>query len=578
MGEPWGPFRERIRERKRPNRPSYRYTCTIAPAAESASAPHCDFPHVVADSHALKAPALSERGCSPMDTDSALHVAQTYLRETMRLCRGRRRRRLPGLRAMARSAGVSAGTMRKALIAAAERGAIRIVPRSGAYLRGMEPQGTTPPLGERNSKAARVTARLRRDVFEGQFSRDTALPTSKELGARYGASYRTMAKAVAALEDEGVVVRQGRYVRIAPPATRGGRPKIVLIARGDRQGHFRFPSARSLQNLSHLEHECEGAGVRLVIVAGDPVHRTLTPQAGESLDSLLSAGASSGVLGFIVWVLAMEYPMVRLVLRRLAGAHKPVAVYDDVRLVTGHDLPGHHFRLIQAPAGYAAGRAAGRFLAALGHRTVVFLRSDSSSVIGERFDGVADAMASVGGQAHLVSAEPSRSADGGFAVVDIESAARELLENSTSSPALRELARLVAADPEDTRMQMLRSRERSRFAPILEQASARTEATAWVGQNDEMAIAALDFLSESGVEVPQAVSVLGFDDSPQALVRGLTSYNFGAMAGMHAVVNHVLRPGFPFRKRTGTPSVYRHEGLVIARRSTGPARERIRGS
>jgi DNA-binding LacI/PurR family transcriptional regulator len=64
----------------------------------------------------------------------------------------------------------------------------------------------------------------------------------------------------------------------------------------------------------------------------------------------------------------------------------------------------------------------------------------------------------------------------------------------------------------------------------------------WVGATDPVALGALRFLSDQGVDVPGKVAVVGFDDCPSAFLRGLTSYNFATREVVTMMLNHVLMP------------------------------------
>jgi DNA-binding LacI/PurR family transcriptional regulator len=83
---------------------------------------------------------------------------------------------------------------------------------------------------------------------------------------------------------------------------------------------------------------------------------------------------------------------------------------------------------------------------------------------------------------------------------------------------------------------------RKYLVPHLGQALASRDTTAWVGANDDVALQCLDYLQLADCRVPEAISVLGFDNSPESTVRGLTTYNINAGAFVHAMVNHVLDP------------------------------------
>jgi len=93
-------------------------------------------------------------------------------------------------------------------------------------------------------------------------------------------------------------------------------------------------------------------------------------------------------------------------------------------------------------------------------------------------------------------------------------------------------------------------------------------ATAVVGASDDLALACLSALRNAGRRVPQELSVVGFDDTPEAAASDLTSYNFDSQAAAQAMPNHILQPG-PGMQRTAKPVDIR--GFVNRRGSAGTA-------
>ncbi|MBD3422017.1 MAG: hypothetical protein GF398_18045 [Chitinivibrionales bacterium] len=104
--------------------------------------------------------------------------------------------------------------------------------------------------------------------------------------------------------------------------------------------------------------------------------------------------------------------------------------------------------------------------------------------------------------------------------------------------------------------------------PLFEQALHHQQITAWVCANDLLALWALAFLDEKGFQIPNNISVIGFDDSTDALRKGLTSYNFN----MRALVNQMLE--YLINRRTISPRKQRIEieGMMIERATTAAPR------
>lgn len=499
----------------------------------------------------------------------ASDIARRHLGKAMEQARESRLARLPGLRNLALSAGVSTGTMRRVVAEAEREGLLTVVARSGIVVGRVDTRAAPPAPPERRTRHAEIRERLLHDILRGAFAREGRLPPTKALAGQYGVNYRTLRKALQQLLDDCILERDGRRLRVCLGAPTAAAPTVLLIGRGDTDGRFRFPSPRTMQNLSHLEHECERAGVRLATVACDPVHQVLTSQSGESLDRLLDPGRADNVLGIIVWTMALEAGMLRPLLPRLARTGMPVAVFDD----GGPPLPDirhtSQLGLFTVPVGRAAGAAMGRHLLSTGHRRAAYLCATSDTVYRERYEGLRDTMHAAGATAEYVSVPPHIDSPQEYRGVQIENLLNTVRAPAAEQQLLDTFTGMLRADLEDIRISLRKHIARKTYGPVLRQAMQRTDATAWVASNDDLAIAALDALADAGVDVPGRVSVLGFDDSPPALVRGLTSYNFDSAAAMHGLLSFVLRPGFPFGKPVGRgPFRYRFRGFVIGRRTS----------
>jgi hypothetical protein len=67
--------------------------------------------------------------------------------------------------------------------------------------------------------------------------------------------------------------------------------------------------------------------------------------------------------------------------------------------------------------------------------------------------------------------------------------------------------------------------------------------TAWVGVNDIVALSMMNFLNSCHISVPEAISIIGFDDSQEAFLHRITSYNFNIHALISAMLQYVFSPG-----------------------------------
>jgi DNA-binding LacI/PurR family transcriptional regulator len=86
------------------------------------------------------------------------------------------------------------------------------------------------------------------------------------------------------------------------------------------------------------------------------------------------------------------------------------------------------------------------------------------------------------------------------------------------------------------------------------------------------ALMALDFLASNTVEIPEQISVIGFDDTEEALQANLASYNFNIAALAGAMFDHILGGHVLKTKQARQPVVI--NGMVMQRRSLGKAPHR----
>ncbi|MBD3343552.1 MAG: hypothetical protein GF401_00645 [Chitinivibrionales bacterium] len=91
--------------------------------------------------------------------------------------------------------------------------------------------------------------------------------------------------------------------------------------------------------------------------------------------------------------------------------------------------------------------------------------------------------------------------------------------------------------------------------------------TAWICANDDIASFAREFLFRKGINVPQQLSIIAFDDSHIALKKRITSYNFNIEAALEAALRFVCSS----QARSQKPKVeYRTiEGFINERETTG---------
>jgi DNA-binding LacI/PurR family transcriptional regulator len=208
----------------------------------------------------------------------------------------------------------------------------------------------------------------------------------------------------------------------------------------------------------------------------------------------------------------------------------------------------------------------GRYLAGLGHRSVAWLtHAPATEWSQQRLQGVREGLGSAGevlvcegSAAEPLSRQQTAALQRATAMLD-EAGKAFPIERQRSQQALQTAAIAFS-------QAMVAEQVRDALAPQFAKARARRDVSAWVCASDAAAVEALAFMQREGVAVPAKVSVVGFDNSEEAFVRQLTSYDFNAAGLAQAQLGHLLR--WPASAvRAGGRQVTVVDGSVVERAS-----------
>ncbi len=479
--------------------------------------------------------------------------ARRHLLACLEQARQRGLERLPGIRRLAAEAGVAHVTMWKAVRTLADEGLLTTgperatrpnplpsCPAPGSVVRVVG--GSSPPASGSTGHWRVVHDQLVRDMLQGALPPDSRLPSLKELRVRFGAGHATLSRALEVLVAEGYVERHGRGCRVRPTAPAGaGFTTVVFVGRARQMDMFTDLSARAQELWRCLESGSARAGLRLEV-------RSMEDCLGGSG---LSPGGEPGVVaGYVVRHMDLPAEQQRELVGVLGAQGRPVALVDE----TGDAPPARAapaarrlLRRFSIAHGDDAGREAGRFLLMRGHRECAFVTPYHAAPWSRnRLAGLAEAVGQAGDGASLRVYDPGVCADD-FALRD----------HAFAHPATRRLLSAVAEFHRDMRGAGPFDAEAYRRDPAFQHVLARTledhlrpvvaraldsGATAWVCASDPVALAVLRLLAERDAAVPADISVMGFDNSPEAMVAGLTSYDFNVPALADALLRHVLDP------------------------------------
>jgi DNA-binding LacI/PurR family transcriptional regulator/DNA-binding transcriptional regulator YhcF (GntR family) len=495
---------------------------------------------------------------------TSLQQAADHLADALRRVREGSLDRVPSLRRLAHDAGVSLVTMWKALQRAKVEHGLDARPGRGIRFARREPDTGSVGGSHPGPKWQRCYHRLLADVNAGAHGSAGLLPGARQLSQQHGVSYRTMRKALEKLAADGVLEAARRGYELRARAGGSGNT-VVLITRGGPGGIAPIVN-RTYLHYRALESELGRRGLRLTLCAFDPQTRRFDVD-GRWLRSIPSGAPWGRAMGFVLMEIPDEHLLQIAAMLKPAGL--PVAVLDET--TTGPDAPPSldhpALRIVRIGSSSRSGRAMARYLLDLGHRRLAYLCPYyDAGWARNRFDGIVHECRLRGNAGVRL-----------FAVEGYTELAQFSAEISGETNAVRRRVLALARGLTQVQREVLSSLAGPKldeaaeyrrfchvFAPQMARALADRQITAWIAASDLTAFAALDFLSDRGVSVPQRICVAGFDDRDEAFLRGLTSYNFGTTSIVNALVSHIIDPA---RRRLG-PCVAEVDGFVVSRSST----------
>jgi hypothetical protein len=297
----------------------------------------------------------------------------------------------------------------------------------------------------------------------------------------------------------------------------------------------------------------------------------------KNLHAPKKRGRFTSISGFVVFTQFANPGDLPPIIASLAQQRLPVAVVDEIgkEFIPGQVMANPFMRLFAMSISSTPGILVGNYLHALGHRKVAF----HGAVVNEEWSrnrylglvhsfkefGIDDGITNYGLDCFeefklIVQGVP------GTQPIDTVFPLLSRMRACMNPDAVRDAVSmypLLVGSLWEMRLEAL-------MKPTLEKALANRAITAWVAESDFVALLAQQFLRTKGVRVPDDISLIGFDDSIEALGAGLSSFNFNVPALVHAVMNHIQFSSSSRRLvNTGPLEI---EGMVMERQTTGRAR------
>lgn len=494
---------------------------------------------------------------------------------------------LPPVAELANRFGVSRTTVTRAVASLSDEGLVHA--RRGSGVRLVSPSTPPPPprlLPDRGppllARWEQVRAQIAADFLVRPGRRDTVLPTGSELARRYTASHRTIRRALQSLVEQGRLIPQGERFVVQAVTPVGLRKSIVLVQLATSAGlpARRFPNED--QNLALFERECgeRGIGVHTYLLSSG--RSELLPFSPHVPRAVADLGES--VLGVVAWLPGNAGSGVDMVLRSIKLRNRPVAVgarQAFLERMLHRPEPGPLRGFCTPDYGFDAGIAVGQHLYAHGHRRVVCLcpASGPRPEEPERTSGIRAVLERGGesGRVELLGYRHSSESRVPSANAAVDgNAFAELAARLEKSGTLDELERLIMRAVSEAGIPLRQRIRQHLLQDDIRRAFLRytvpQDVTALVAFNDNAALVCLDLLRERHVRVPEGISLASFDDTPQASLASITSYNFNESQVLLSMLDWVLWPQDRARARIVAPprGFVSERGSVALVRPTTP--------
>jgi len=449
-------------------------------------------------------------------------------------------RRLPSVRELASTWGISTRTVQSAVAQAVAAGWLETKPGSGIWNAGFLPK---PIRKEPRLDAQRLADNIATEIQSGKFLSNQVLPAPKDYSKRLGIHPKTVRNAFEILRSRNLVDRQGRSWRVSRPRTKPSirTPIVQCIGAPGLDGKLRMDSDPEWDFWREIQAEATRSGL-------EPKLSSWTGELPRFSDEVIGVIVSN-------WHMLDSRPVLdRLLRRRL-----PTAVW------VGNDetLPGTRYRQVRSmwfhdlAVGRVAGRTMAEFVAKKGHRKVAWISPfHASPWARNRLAGLRE---SLPGDIELFEANGEWTSEWEiqqkfFDAPEILS--RFDLDGTASRSELRALALPLVES-------ITRERSLKLFGPRLE-AALESGATLWVAASDLTAQWCLHWLRSHGLKSPDDLAIASFDDTREATRLQLTSLRFDVQEMARAMIRQVTSASQDHRLLT------QYNGHVVERSSTSP--------
>ncbi|MDD5674886.1 MAG: substrate-binding domain-containing protein [Chitinivibrionales bacterium] len=475
-------------------------------------------------------------------TQSAYCRAYQYLNQIAEKLASNSEDTFPAIRALAAGAGMSTLPILHAIKQLKAEGKIMVTGkgRAARIKRANSPIDYSPLKkadtivnASREYRWEILRRLISEDVLNGTYKENQKLPSFKELHLRFGDCYRTIARALRACCESGLIRESGNRYVVTPLARPSHTTIYMLVHDIFLPAHFNIQDERHRDFLRLIEVECKNRSLNLKIVGLNCFS-----------DPAFARDFKNNALGAIVWGTFLEG---KTFLNDLISFGRQIAIVDEPEncrvLIAGHHRTHHNVRFFLPGSSETAAKNVGKMLLRFGHRRVAFISMyETEQFSTRRLEGLRAAYDAAGlrnGVAAFISnvneANPQKSFADRPAWDNLCASAQNFIPlNSVKHYAEKLLFTMQTMAAEE--------KYRQCCLPLFENALADPSLTAWVCVNDQVAYLAIDFLDARDLHVPADLSLVGFDDLFRSFQSNLTSYNFNNPMLVNRIFQYFLTP------------------------------------
>ena len=474
-------------------------------------------------------------------------------------------KRLPTMKQLALDAKVSQLAMCQAVQTLKKEGVVRVGRRLGIYLGTGEIFRPSQPL---LLKWKKLAGTIERDIINYQFLIDNTFPSLSHLTTKYGASYRTLRKALDSLVESRLLLSHKNTYMLRSMIERKSTGSIILYALGIQQSAISFPNERIEAFYTFAQKTCSDNRLSLCC-------RGINDQnTHDELCRLVKM--DDDAIGYMVYCPNLSTAVLNTIVHLLLPGLKPVALIADspTAMYRGFTAAGQRLKLFcSRSTSTRAGRDAGVYLLRNGHRKIAYVNAQSSPTVWStnRLNGLREAYQAAGLDNAVVSnmdlvpaiVHPLPTDAQATEIARIQFFFDNIYRkhNQHQSPITRNIGGILANI--DGYVHLLH--QQAELKPLLELLLKNKSITAWVAVNDAIASHCQQFLIEHHKKVPQDISIIGFDDSIDARQCSITSYNFAYGTIAQRAISFIVNPRNAFFKGDSPMEI---DGLMVERESS----------